>query len=51
MGCFFLLFAGVITWLTTAMIVFVLSWLLDFTVTAGIVTGVWLILVLLKMLF
>lgn len=50
MGCLFLLF-GMITWFATYIVMALLSWMLDFALTAGIVTAVWLIVWALKLLF
>lgn len=51
MGCFFLLIFGMITWLATYIFVALLSWFLGFTLTFGLVTAIWLILLVLKLLF
>lgn len=51
MGCFFLLIVGMITWFATFILVGLLGLLFDFTFNVSIVTGVWLILIVLKSLF
>lgn len=51
MGCFAALVVLAITWFATYIFVGILSWLFDFALTVGIVTGVWLILLVLKSLF
>lgn len=51
MGCLTLLILGAFTWFITYIIMTILSWLLGFALTAGMVTAVWLIFILLKLLF
>ena len=51
MGCLALLILGAISWSITYVIMALLSWLLGFTLTAGMVTAAWLIYILLKLLF
>ena len=51
MGCLTLLILGAITWFVTYLVMSILSWLLGFALTAGMVTAVWLIYILLKLLF
>lgn len=51
MGCLMLLFLGAITWFITYLIMALLSWLLGFALTAGMVTAAWLIFILVKLLF
>ncbi len=51
MGCFFLLICGSITWVATYMFMALLSWMLNFTLTVGLVTAVWLTFIMLKLLF
>lgn len=51
MGCFAALIVLAITWFLTYIFVALLSWMFDFVLTVGIVTGVWLIILVLKLLF
>lgn len=51
MGCFILMVLMAWTWFLTYILMCLLSWMFGFTLTAGIVTGVWLILLVLKLLF
>ena len=51
MGCLALLILGMITWFATYIFVALLSWFLGFTLTFGLVTAIWLILLVLKLLF
>lgn len=50
-GCLILLGICAITWGFTYALLTVLAWMLDFTVTAGLVTAVWLLILVWKILF
>lgn len=51
MGCLLLLIWAAFTWALTYFLVALLSWMLNFTLTVGLVTAVWIILIVLKLLF
>ncbi len=51
MGCLPLLILGAVTWFIVYIIMSLLSWLLGFALTAGMVTAAWLIFILIKLLF
>jgi hypothetical protein len=50
-GCLSLLFLGAFTWVLTGILMTLLSWMLGFALTAGMITAGWLILIVLKLLF